>query len=175
MKNGKNGNDYMKKQPLHEIQRKQFEIANDKPFTVRLGKKTYRCKYLKGKSQDLISYLHLSQKVIDSDDPKEILAAMNHNNRIHAKVVAVMILNSFWRLKLYPIFWRWIYHTYSSAELAEAMQIVAEANGTQFFFQNTIYLTATNTLKMKLTKKEAEQLLAEQESEKKPPSVKSSV
>lgn len=165
----------MKQQPSHETQRKQYNIANDKPFPVRLGSRTYNCKYLKGKAQDFISYLHLSQKIIDSDDPKEILKAMNHNNRIHAKVVAVMILNSFWRLKLYPIFWRWIYHTYSSAELAEAMKIVAEANGTQFFFQNTIYLTATNTLKMKLTKKEAEQLLAEQELEKKPVSAKSSV
>jgi len=122
----------------------------------------------------MISYLHLSQKIIDSDDPKEILTAMNHNNRVHAKVVAVMILNSYWRLKLHPVFWRWIYHTYSSKELSEAMEVVMQANGTEFFFQNMIFLSATNTLKMKLTKQEAEQLLAEQGSEKKQVSAKSS-
>lgn len=164
----------MKQQPSHQTQRKQYEIKNDKPFEVRLGSRTYKCKYLKGKAQDMVSYLHLSQKIIDSENPKDILKAMNHNNRIHAKVVAVLILNSYWRLKLYPFFWRWIYHTYSSKEISEAMQIVMEANGTEFFFQNTIFLSATNTLKMKLTKQEAEQLLAEQASEKKPASAKSS-
>ena len=164
----------MKQQPSHQTQRKQYEIKNDLPFEVRLGSRTYKCKYLKGKAQDMVSYLHLSQKIIDSESPKDILKAMNHNNRIHAKVVAVLILNSYWRLKLYPFFWRWIYHTYSSKEISEAMQIVMEANGTEFFFQNTIFLSATNTLKMKLTKQEAEQLLAEQASEKKPASAKSS-
>ena len=162
------------KQPSHKTQRKQFEIANDVPFLVHLGSRTFKCKYLKGKAQDMISYLHLSQKIIESDNPKDILKAMKHNNRVHAKVVAVMILNSFWRLMLYPFYWRWIYHTYSSKELSEAMQTVMEANGTEFFFQNTIFLSATNTLKMKLTKQEAEQLLAEQVSEKKPVFAKSS-
>jgi hypothetical protein len=159
------------KQPSHATQRKQYEIANDVPFFVHLGTRTFKCKYLKGKAQDKISMLHVSQKVIESDDPKEILAAMKHNNRIHAKAVAVMILNSYWKLKFfYPFFWRWLYHTYSSKDFTEAMQIIQEANGTEFFFLNTISLLTSNTLKMKMTKKEAEQLLAELQSEKKPAS-----
>jgi hypothetical protein len=165
----------MEKQPNHETQLKQHQIKYDIPFVIQLGHRSYNCTYLKGKSQDEISALHLSQKIIDTDDPKVILSAMKHNNRTHAKCVAIMILNSYWKIKFwYPIFWRWLFHTYSSKDFTDAMQVVMEANGTEFFFQNTLFLATTNSLKMKMTKVEAEQLLAEQVSEKKPASSKSS-
>jgi hypothetical protein len=163
------------KQPSAATQRKQYEIKHDIPFIVNIGSRTFRCKYLKGKAQDKISYLHLSQKTVDSENPKDILKALRHNNRIHAKAVAVLILNSYWKLKLiYFIYWRWLYHTYSSKDLNEAMQTVMEANGIEFFFQNTVYLSATNTLKKKMTSQEVEQLLAEQASESAQVSAKSS-
>ena len=163
------------KQPAHQTQRKQFEIANDIPFLVKLGSKMHKVRYMKGKSRDMISYLHVSQKIIDSDDPKEILKAMRHNERIHAKVIAVMLLNSFWRIKLfYWIYWRWIFHTYSEYDFFQVLPTVMEANGNEFFFQNTVLLSAMNTLKMRMTKEEAERLLAEPASEKKPVSSKSS-
>ena len=164
-----------KKQPDYKTQRKQYEIANDIPFVVKLGGKTHKVKYMKGKSRDMISYLHVSQKVIDSDDPKEILKAMRHNERIHAKVIAVMLLNSFWKIKLfYWIYWRWIFHSYSEYDFFQVLPTVMEANGNEFFFQNTVLLSAMNTLKMRMTKEEAERLLAEPASEKKPVSSKNS-
>lgn len=153
------------KQPSTEAQRKQYEIKNDVPFIVPLGSKFYKCRYLKGSAQDMISYLHLSQKIIDTDNPKDVLAALRHNNRIHAKCVAVMILNSYWKIKLwYPVFWRWLFHTYSSKDFTEAMQVIMQCNGTEFFFQNSIFLEQTNILKKKMTTVEAKQLLAELQS-----------
>ena len=162
-------------QPSNSTQRKQYEIANDIPFIVKLGGKSHKVKYMKGKSRDMISYLHVSQKIINSDDPKEILKAMKHNERIHAKVIAVMLLNSFWKIKLfYWIYWRWIFHTYSEYDFFQVLPTVMEANGNEFFFQNTVLLSAMNTLKMRMTKEEAARLLAEPASEKKPAFAKSS-
>ena len=163
------------KQPNNETQRKQYEIKNDVPFIIQLGSRTYKCRYLKGKPQDMISYLHLSQKIVDTDNPKDILSALKHNNRIHAKAVAVMILNSYWKIKLwYPFFWRWLFHTYSSKDFSVAMQQIMEINGVEFFFASTMYLSASNTLKMRMTKEEASAILAEQQSGSAPASSKSS-
>lgn len=165
----------MKEQPTHETQQKQYDIKYDVPFVVQLGSRSYNCKYMKGKPQDMISYLHLSHKTIDTDDIKDILAVLKHNNRIHAKCVAIMILNSYWKIKLfYPFFWRWLFHTYSSKDFTDAMQQVMESAGTEFFFQNSLFLAQTNTLKMKLSRQEVEQLYQEQVSGKKPASSKSS-
>jgi len=166
----------MEKQPNHETQLKQHQIKYDVPFIIQLGSRSYNCTYLKGRAQDEISALHLSQKIVSGDDDiKEIMDALKHNNRVHAKCVAIMVLNSYWKIKFwYSIFWRWLFHTYSSKDFTNAMQVVMEANGTEFFFQNTLFLATTNSLKMKMTKVEAEQLLAEQASEKKPASSKSS-
>lgn len=163
------------KQPSREMQRKQHEIKSDIPFIINVGSRTYKCTYLKGGAQDKVSYLHLSQKIIDTDDPTEILAAMKYNNRIHAKCVAIMILNSYWKIKLfYPFFWRWLFHTYSSKDFTEAMQQVMEANAVDFFLQNSIFLFQTNMLKMKMTREEVSQLLAGHQSANAPASSKSS-
>ena len=163
------------KQPSSEMQRKQYDVKHDVPFVVQVGSRNYNCTYLKGKSQDMISYLHLSQKIIDTDDPKDVLAALKHNNRIHAKCVAIMILNSYWKIKFcYQFFWRWLFHTYSSKDFTVAMQQVMEANGVDFFLSNSMYLFQTNMLKMKMSREELSQLLAEQVSASEQASSKSS-
>lgn len=163
------------KQPSRESQQKQYNLKHDVPFIVQIGSRNYRCTYLKGKSQDMISYLHLSQKIIDTDDTSEILAGMKYNNRIHAKCVAIMILNSYWKIKFfYQFFWRWLFHTYSSKDFSNAMQQVMEANGVDFFLSNSMYLFQTNMLKMKMTREELSQLYQGQASANEQASSKSS-
>lgn len=148
-------------------QRKQYEIKNDIPFKVTLGKKTYKCRYLKEWTSGKISYLIAQREPNPQADAKEMIKIMAHNNTLSAKCVSMLILGSYWKIKLFHWwFWRSIYRNHSARELTEALATVYEALDLSFFFQNMILLDQMNTLKKRLTKIELKQLSAELQSEK---------
>ena len=148
-------------------QRKQYEIKNDIPFKVTLGKKTYNCRYLKEWTSGKISYLIAQREPNPQADAKEMIKIMAHNNTLSAKCVSMLILGSYWKIKLFHWwFWRSIYRNSTGRELTEALTTVYEALDLSFFFQNMILLDQMNTLKKRLTKIELKQLSAELQLEK---------
>lgn len=149
-------------------QLRQHEIANDIPFMVTLGKKTYPCRYLKEWTSGKISYLIADVDPEPKADAKEMIALMAKRNTLASKCVSMLILGSYWKIKLFHwYFWRSIYRNNTGRELTEALTTVYEALDLSFFFQNSILLDQMNTLRKRLTKTELKQLSQELQSEKK--------
>ena len=148
---------------------RQHEIKEDIPFIVTLGKKTYKCRYLKEWVSGKISYIISKRDPNPSADAKEIIKLMEMNNTLASKSVSMLILGSYWKIRLFHwYFWRKLYRNNSGRELNEALLVVYEALDLSFFFQNMILLDQMNTLKKRLTKTELKQLSAELQSERKP-------
>lgn len=163
---------YLRKQNEKQMtsptaQRKQYEIANDIPFEVKLGKKTYKCRYLKEWTSGKISYLIAQYEPNPKADAKGMIKIMAHNNTLASKCTSLLILGSYWKIKLFHWWlWRKIYRNSTGKELTEALTTVYEALDLSFFFQNMILLEQMNTLKKRLTKIELKQLSQELQSEK---------
>jgi len=149
-------------------QLRQHEIKEDIPFEVKLGKKTYKCRYLKEWVSGKISYLIADADPEPEPDAKKTLRLMAKKNTLASKCVSMLILGSYWKIKLFHwYFWRKIYRNNAGRELTEALTTVYEALDLSFFFQNMILLDQMNMLKKRLTKTELKQLSAELQSEKK--------
>lgn len=146
----------------------QHEIREDIPFVVTLGKKQYKCRYLKEWVSGKISYLIAQRDPNPTADAKEMIKLMAKNNTLASKCISMLILGSYWKINLFHwYFWRSIYRNRTSRELTDALTVVYEALDLSFFFQNTILLDQMNMLKKRLTKTELKQLSAELQSEKK--------
>jgi len=149
-------------------QLRQHEIKEDIPFVVTLGRKSYKCRYLKEWTSGKISYLIAQREPNPTADAKEMIALMAKNNTLAAKCTSMLILGSYWKIKLFHwYFWRKLYRNSAARELTEALSTVYEALDLSFFFQNMILLDQMNMLKKRLTKTELKQLSAELQSEKK--------
>jgi len=149
-------------------QLRQHEIKEDIPFLVTLGKKTYPCRYLKEWTSGKISYLIAQREPNPTADAKEMIALMALNNTLASKCISMLILGSYWKIKLrHWYFWRKIYRNNTGRQITEALSTVYEALDLSFFFQNIVLLDQMNMLKMRLTKTELKQLSAELQSEKK--------
>ena len=149
-------------------QLRQHEIKEDIPFIVTLGHRTYKCRYLKEWVSGKISYLIAQREPNPQADAKEMIALMAKNNTLAARCVSMLILGSYWKIKLFHwYFWRSIYRNHEERELTEALTTVYEALDLSFFFQNMILLDQMNMLKKRLTTTELKQLSAELQSEKK--------
>jgi len=152
-----------------QVQRKQYEIANDVPFEITLNGKKYKCRYLKEWTAAKISYLITQRNPNPEADVSQMLKLMAQNNTIASKCCALMILEKPWKIKLfYRFLWRKIYKTCTAREITEALTVVYEALDLSFFFQNMILVDQMNILKKKLTKMELKQLSAELQSERSP-------
>lgn len=151
-----------------KAQLRQHEIKEDIPFIVTLGKKQYKCRYLKEWTSGKISYLIAQREPNPTADAKEMIKLMAKNNTLAAKCTSMLILGSYWKIKLFHwYFWRSIYRNSTAHELTDALTIIYQALDLSFFFQNMILLDQMNMLKMRLTKTELKQLSAELASEKK--------
>lgn len=149
-------------------QLRQYEIKEDIPFVVTLGRKQYKCRYLKEWTSGKISYLIAQREPNPTADAKEMIALMAKNNTLAAKCTSMLILGSYWKIKLlHWYFWRKLYRNSTAHELTDALTVVYEALDLSFFFQNMILLDQMNMLKKRLTKTELKQLSAELQSEKK--------
>jgi hypothetical protein len=152
-----------------EGQLKQHEIRYDVPFEVYLGSKKYHCRYLKEWVSGQISYLIAKCDPTQSAEVKDVINLMVNRNTLSAKCISMLILGSYWKIKLFHwYFWRYIYRNYSSRELTNALTQVYEALDLSFFFQNSILLDQMNTLRRRMTKTELKQLSQELQSGKNP-------
>lgn len=149
-------------------QLRQHEIKEDIPFEVKLGRKVYKCRYLKEWASGKISYMIADADPEHEPDAKAMIRLMAKKNTLASKCVSMLILGSYWKIKLFHwYFWRSIYRNHEARELTDALTTVYEALDLSFFFQNMILLDQMNMLKKRLTKTELKQLSAELQSEKK--------
>jgi hypothetical protein len=150
-------------------QRKQHEIKEDIPFVVTLMGREYKCRYLKEWTAGKISYLIAQREPNPTADVSAMVDLMKKNNTIASKCVSMLILGSYWKIRLlHWWFWRKLYRNCIGRELTVALTTVYEALDLSFFFQNMILIEQMNILKKKMTKIELKQLSAELQSERNP-------
>lgn len=148
-----------KKEASPSAQKKQYEIDTDIPFEVKLGKKTYKVKYLKDWVGRRLSY-EIAKKnsllISDNDDDVSKMKSLKSVGSLPAKVMSIAILNNWIKITLFHwIFWRYISLTCSQSDINKAMNDIVGALELDVFFLNMISLENLNQLRMKLTQVEA--------------------
>ena len=161
---------------MNKEQKKQHDIKYDIPFKVKVGKRTYKCKYLKTWVADKIAQIIIKADVEPSEDMKTTMKFISKSGSLAPKVVSMLILGSFWKIKLFHwLFWRYLYVTCTPSENASGLSEALEAMDLSSFFLSIRLAEAMNTMRKKMTQKEAAKLSpAEQQSEKMPRSETSS-
>ncbi|MFR9165952.1 MAG: hypothetical protein ACLVKO_06950 [Dysgonomonas sp.] len=147
-----------------EMQKKQYEIDNDMPFSLKLGKHTYKVPYLKDWVGNRISYeiAKKNEVLAEDNDPKAVIHSMKVTGDLPAKVISLAILGSWIKIKLFHwFFWRYITVTTTKSEQKLALEQIVDSLELSVFFYNIISIENMNQLKMKLTKVEASQYRAE--------------
>lgn len=148
------------KEASPEIQKKQFEIDSDIPFTVRLGTKSYSVKYLKDWVGRRLSYeiAKKNTKLTNTTDEIKIFDSLATTGTLPAKVISIIILNNWLKIKLFHwIFWRYISVTCTQSDIMKALNESAESLELGVFFYNIASIEEMNQLRMKLTQVEAGQ------------------
>lgn len=153
-------------------QEKQYDVKYDKPFKVEVGKKTYGCNYLKTWVADRIAKEIVKANVEPSDDMKETILFISQSGALAPKVISMLILGSWWKIKLFHWAFSWyVYRACTPAQNASGLSEVLSAMDMSSFFLSIRLVEAMNTMRMKATQKAAAALsLAEQQSAKTPPS-----
>jgi len=94
-----------------------------------------------------------------------MLGEHGHESMVNCKCAAAMVLNGYWRIKLWwPILWRWYYYVlqYRDAELRELIEVGKKKVDVESYYLTTTYLTAMKDTMMAMTRKEVEHFLAAQ-------------
>lgn len=146
------------KEASPEIQKKQFEIDEDIPFRVRLGKRTYKVKYMKDWVGKRLSY-EIAKKNLALDSDGDInfqLKSLKSVGSLPAKVLSIAILNNWIKIKLFHwIFWRYISLTCTQSDINRAINEISEALELDVFFYNIASIENLNQLRIKMTQVEA--------------------
>jgi len=146
------------KQPNAEMQALLHELKEDKPYEIELGGKKYKVKYLKDKPAELASYQSLKLSDSAPESIEEAIKMAEKESGIMAKCVSYLLLNSYWKIKLFHwIHWRYLTWTMSRRALASGVIHTQIAIDTESFTIASSFLRAMNNLKMRVMKEEAEQ------------------
>lgn len=144
-----------------------YNINEDIPTEIKLGKRVYKVRDLKQSVANRISLLIVKKNAYFNTDNSE--EALEYLGNMSSKAVSMAILGSVIKVKLFHwFFWRYIYHTCTEKEINAALMAVIDRLNLGFFLQNIICLETMNQMKMTLTKKEALSYQAELFSDKKP-------
>ena len=151
------------KEPSAEIRAKLHELKEDKPYDIELGGKTYKVKYLKDKTVELMSYQQLKfEGEIPSSIGEAIELAKSQKGAL-AQCVSYLLLNSYWKINLFHwAYWRYLSWSMNRRTLASGVIYALIAMDMSSFIVALEFLRANSSLTMKKTKEEVEQLQAEQ-------------
>jgi hypothetical protein len=156
-------------------QKRQYDLKHDKPFKVNVGKRSYKCKYLKTWTSDQIASIIVLSDVSPHGDMKETVRFISKSGTMAPKMISMLILGSYLKIKLFHwILWRYIYITCTPRDYSNGLSEIMEAMDMGSFFLNIRLAEAMNTLRMQMTQEEARSFQAELQSEKKQPSETSS-
>lgn len=144
------------------MEQKQYELAHDIPFVLKMGKHTYTCHYTKEWVSARISYAIAKCVPNPKADVSELIKLMSRNNTLPSRCVAYLLLGSWWKIIAFHwLYWRILYVRHTSFEIHQGLNAVFNAVDVGFFFQNMILLDQMNTLKKRMSKEELEQLYQE--------------
>ncbi len=159
------------KQPSAKAQEKQYNLDKDVPFVITIGKKSYKCRYLKDWTSHQISIEIVKAAPNPVADVTELVKLLSTHITLPSKVLSMLILEKPWKIMLFHWYlWRKFYMTTTQRDKSAALITVYEALDLSFFFQNIQLIAEMNTLRMRMTKTELKQLSAELQSERKPAS-----
>lgn len=149
-------------------EKKQYDIKYDRPFKVTVGKKIYRCNYLKTWVADRIAKEIVKANVEPSSDMQETMEFISKSGSLAPKVISMLILGSWWKIKLFNRVFSWyVYRTCTPSQNADGLSEVLTAMDMSSFFLSIRLVEALNTMRMKATQKAAAALSqAEQQSAK---------
>mgnify|MGYP006972482874 FL=1 len=139
----------IKRQVNNEEQQKLNNIVDNAPTTVKLRGKDIAIYWLRRETLREMSSVMLS----DGDE-----------SMISCKCVALIVLNGFWRIKLfYWLLWRWYYYVqqYYDEELAPIILEAKKKVPLESYLTNTILLTGMKDTMMTMTRSEAERIRQE--------------
>lgn len=137
-----------------KAQELQYNINNDIATPIKLGKRTFKVKYLKEWTANTISVLIAKKNItIKGDNTMESLAAVNS---LPSKVLSMAILGTRWKIFFFhAIFWRYIRDNFTPKEISEALEAITEKMQLAFFLRSMVLIESMNQLKIQLTKEEA--------------------
>lgn len=140
-------------QPDIDEQLNLNSVIDNKADVVVVRNSKYKVKWLQGNTRHKISNVVLAK---DNDDTQS------------CKCAALIILNGFWKIKLfYWIVWRWFYYIkqYGEQELTELFSLSKKKVPVDEYFANTILLTGLKDTSMMMKKTEVATILAAQNTE----------
>ena len=154
-----------------KTEKKINDIKNDVPFLVPVGNKEYKCKYLKSRTSEIISMLIVNEKEENPKNAIETLKGLKMNGRNPAKITSLLILNSYWKIRLFHwVFWRYLFTVKENKDFTQAIAVCIEAMQLDSFSLSVALTSKLNTLRIRMTQEEQERLYQEQLSDQKPTS-----
>lgn len=151
-----------------DAQEQLYNIDNDVPTPIKMGKRVFMVKDLKQSIANRISLLNVKREKLLSLDGSNIESSTKENGKITSKVLSLAICgNPIKAFFLHAFLWRYIYHSFSYKETSEALYGIFSKLQLGFFFQNLALIEEMNTLTKKLTQKEAKLYRQELQSEQK--------
>ena len=159
-----------------KMQQLQVDLADDIPFNVNIGKRTFKCRYLNSWTQRKITRVLLKAEALDSEGGLgNLFKAVKDNSTLAPKVVSYLILRSAWKVKLFHwFFWRYLDRTCPPRYLNDPLISAVKSCDMGFFLQNMGLMSELMMSKKKWTIAEVAQFRAEQNSDQEQASVKSS-
>lgn len=143
------------KEASPKAQEQQYNIDNDIPTPIKLGKRTFMVKDLKQYVSSKISVLIAKKNGLIQEDG-DVILKLNKINTLSAKVLSMAILGSNWKIFFFHQFlWRYIHHNCTEKEINIALGGITEKLQLGFFLQNMIYVESLNQMRIHLTKEEA--------------------
>ena len=165
------------KQPTIQSRKEYIDIVNDAPTIVQIGKRKFKMHWIKPYTLERLTDVWIerdlaSAKVSEANDvPKDLLK----EPYFAFKEAALMILNNDIKIRLfYPLFWRWLAHRYSEAQIVPVISTGKKKLPVMAHYETMAYSMDMRTDVMMMTKKEAAQYQAELQSAAKLLSLKNS-
>lgn len=155
------------KQPDKNARQAYREVLADEPTTIAIigTRRTVKVRGIKPYTIECLTKLWGAREMSIPQDSSETLKAKCVDPYFSIKCACVIVLNSYWSLRLlYPIKWRiWAFLRQYTEEQMEP--IIAEGKKKlplEPFWRNMVFLTDMRADWMRLTTKEAETFQAEQ-------------
>lgn len=139
----------VKRQPTDDEQRELNAVIENEATEVKVRNKTYKVKGL---------HKETMRKMTD------VMLNCNEESQVSSKCAALIILNGFFKIKLFYWFlWRWVHYVmqYSDEELATLIEEGKKKVPVQAYYQNTILLIGMKDTMVAMTRKEAERIRQE--------------
>lgn len=134
----------------------QADYMTNAPAEFYVGRRKYKIKRLSNwPALKMSKYIAQSEFIATSEDKStdKIMLSLVMNRTLAPKCISLMMLKRPLKVFLFhAIQWRWLHLFYSQEEYSEILQGALNGSESNFFFQNTAFLQASNILTMEMTR-----------------------